>query len=108
MHGVAGLVGVTAVSGAFVAGLDAGRAYNTWPDMNGRWIPEEYKLPQMGWWQNTFENTAAVQLHHRVLATTTLVAVTAMYFRGRGLAMGGMLGPTTEWVLGATALIAWC
>lgn len=29
-------------SGCFVAGKDAGRAYNTWPDMNGEWFPSEY------------------------------------------------------------------
>ncbi len=41
-HPVAGLVGVTAVSGAFVAGLHAGLCYNTWPDMNGEFFPSEY------------------------------------------------------------------
>ena len=32
---LAALIGITAMSGCFVAGKDAGRAYNTWPDMNG-------------------------------------------------------------------------
>lgn len=32
----------TPCSGCFVAGKDAGRAYNTWPDMNGEWFPSEY------------------------------------------------------------------
>lgn len=42
-------------SGCFVAGKDAGRAYNTWPDMNGEWFPSEYfseRLPgeeHQGW-----------------------------------------------------------
>jgi heme A synthase len=48
---LAALVGVTAMSGCFVAGKDAGRAYNTWPDMNGEWFPSEYfseRLPG-GW-----------------------------------------------------------
>jgi Cytochrome oxidase assembly protein len=49
--------------GAFVAGLDAGHAYNTFPLMGGRVVPEEYAaLPG---WRNAFENTAAVQFHHR-------------------------------------------
>lgn len=57
------LVGVTAVSGAFVAGMDAGHAYNTWPQMNGQWFPDEYfALPGF---RNFFENTAAVQFNHR-------------------------------------------
>jgi heme A synthase len=50
---LAALVGVTAMSGCFVAGKDAGRAYNTWPDMNGVWFPSEYfseRLPGgCGW-----------------------------------------------------------
>jgi cytochrome c oxidase assembly protein subunit 15 len=39
---VAALVAVTAGSGAFVAGMDAGHAYNTFPTMNGEWLPSEY------------------------------------------------------------------
>lgn len=39
---VGGLIAVTAASGAFVAGLDAGHAYNTFPLMGGRVVPEEY------------------------------------------------------------------
>jgi len=25
-----------------VAGIEAGRVYNTWPDMNGMFIPSDY------------------------------------------------------------------
>lgn len=77
---VAVLIGVTAVSGAFVAGLDAGHAYNTFPTMNGEWIPEEYW--SVSGWRNAFESTAAVQLHHRVLALSTLAAVATLWRRG--------------------------
>lgn len=81
------LVGVTAVSGAFVAGMDAGRAYNTFPLMNGQLIPDEYwGMPGI---QNFFENTAAVQLHHRALAITTLTAVGAVWALGRRLSLPG-------------------
>lgn len=34
-HGVAGLVFITALSGAFVAGMDAGLVYNEFPLMGG-------------------------------------------------------------------------
>lgn len=78
-HGLAGLIGVTAVSGAFVAGLDAGHAYNTFPLMGGRLIPEEYWDPELPPWRNCFENTAAVQFHHRVLALTTAGGVAAAW-----------------------------
>ena len=51
------------LAGAFVAGNDAGHAYNSFPKMNGQWLPDEYfELPG---WRNAFESTAAVQLHHR-------------------------------------------
>jgi cytochrome c oxidase assembly protein subunit 15 len=74
------LLGTTAISGAFVAGIDAGHAYNTFPDMNGQWIPEEYF--DMTGWRNIFENTAAVQLHHRLLALTTLCTSLALWRYG--------------------------
>jgi heme a synthase len=74
---VTAVIALTASSGAFVAGLDAGRAYNTFPTMNGDWIPEEYwEVPG---WRNAFESTAAVQLHHRALALTTLSSVLALW-----------------------------
>lgn len=77
-HPLAGVIAVTALSGAFVAGLDAGRAFNTFPKMNGEWIPEEY--PGLS---GAFSDTAAAQLHHRVLAATTFVATFAAWAAGR-------------------------
>ncbi|UPR02799.1 heme A synthase [Chloropicon primus] len=91
------LVSLTAVSGAFVAGLDAGHAYNTFPLMGdpGRVFPTDYWGHEGGDWgdwagldpadrvsrilANTFENTCAVQFHHRVLAVTTLLASTSLF-----------------------------
>jgi cytochrome c oxidase assembly protein subunit 15 len=77
------LVSLTVISGAFVAGLDAGRYYNTFPLMGGSLIPADYQsgLP---WWQNPFENIAAVQFHHRVLAILTVLAVLAFWLVNRG------------------------
>jgi cytochrome c oxidase assembly protein subunit 15 len=59
-----GLILIQIVLGAFVAGLDAGRIYNTWPGMNGDVIPEGY-LAGLPFFQAIFESHAAVQLHHR-------------------------------------------
>ena len=39
---LAGVIAVTALSGAYVAGMDAGRAYNTYPLMDGQLVPAEY------------------------------------------------------------------
>lgn len=79
MSGVsAGLVALTVLSGAYVAGNDAGRAYNTFPTMDGEWIPSEI-LDMQPLWRNFFENTATVQFDHRVLAMTTLSSIAALY-----------------------------
>jgi cytochrome c oxidase assembly protein subunit 15 len=71
-------VGYTALSGAFVAGNDAGRAYNTFPKMGDDWIPSEI-LEMTPIWKNFFENTATVQFDHRVLAITTLTSILSTY-----------------------------
>ena len=75
---LAGLIAVTALSGAYVAGLDAGRAYNTFPLMDGKIVPELYwaQFEEKGW-RNFFENTAAVQFDHRLLALATLASTSA-------------------------------
>ncbi len=50
--------------GGLVAGLDAGLAYNTWPLMDGAWIPGDL-LAAEPWWRNFFENAKTVQFVHR-------------------------------------------
>ncbi|MGN7613629.1 COX15/CtaA family protein [Magnetococcales bacterium HHB-1] len=74
---ICSLIGITVLSGGFVAGLKAGWAYNTFPLMGGRIIPEGY-LEYDPWYINFFENIAAVQWNHRFLAisTFTLVIIT--------------------------------
>ncbi len=65
------LVFVVILTGGFVAGLDAGLVYNTFPLMGGSVVPPTYgDLSPM--WRNWFENPAAVQFHHRTLALLTL------------------------------------
>ena len=84
---VTALTGLTVLSGAFVAGIDAGNAYNTFPKMapDGRWIPWEDLVDEklQPTYRNLFENTATVQLQHRVLGVTT--AATAATLAGIGL-----------------------
>ena len=99
VHPLAGLIGVTAISGAYVAGMDAGRAYNTFPLMGGQWIPAEYldQWESKGW-RNFFENTAAVQFDHRILALSTLASVSAVWLGHRNSAA---LHPRTRMLLHA-------
>ncbi|MEM7617687.1 MAG: COX15/CtaA family protein [Pseudomonadota bacterium] len=55
------------ISGAFVAGLDAGLVYNSFPLMGDGIIPAEinYMSP---WYVNIFDNPVTVQFLHRVMA----------------------------------------
>jgi heme a synthase len=55
--------------GALVAGLRAGRIYNTWPDIDGAFIPSAARLFfEAPWWRNLFDNTLTVQFEHRMVA----------------------------------------
>jgi cytochrome c oxidase assembly protein subunit 15 len=55
--------------GALVAGLRAGRVYNTWPDIDGALIPSAARLFfEDPWWRNLFDNTLTVQFEHRMVA----------------------------------------
>jgi len=55
------------VTGGFVAGIRAGLAYNTFPLMNGHWIPPELFMFEP-WHENFFSNMATVQFDHRLIA----------------------------------------
>lgn len=76
------IVFLTALSGAFVAGLDAGLVYNSFPKMGDRWIPDDIAAltPK---WRNIFENASAVQFNHRVLGTTTLIGILGIWLMAR-------------------------
>ena len=80
---VIALVSLTVMSGALVAGIDAGLSYNTFPLMGGQWVPDEIFLldPPIA---NFFENVATVQFDHRVLGILTLAAVILLWLTSRG------------------------
>ena len=75
------MVFLTAVSGAFVAGLDAGLVYNEFPTMGGRLVPPTAELmdPRYakkrdgsdGWWRNILENPVTAQFDHRLFVRST-------------------------------------
>ena len=79
------LTGCTILSGAFVAGNDAGNAYNEYPLMNGQLIPwdDMVNIDLSPRWRNMFETTATVQWNHRMLGTSTALA--AVSVAGYGL-----------------------
>ncbi|MDM8335188.1 COX15/CtaA family protein [Wolbachia pipientis] len=66
------LVVIQMIFGAFVAGLNAGLIYNTFPLMDGHIVLEDLFFLRPTW-LNLFENRVTVQFIHRVLALLILV-----------------------------------
>ncbi|XP_041767364.1 cytochrome c oxidase assembly protein COX15 homolog [Anopheles merus] len=81
-HATKAAVFLTALSGAFVAGLDAGLIYNSFPKMADRWIPSDI-LALSPALRNFTENPTTVQFDHRVLGTATLTLITGMFLLSR-------------------------
>ena len=85
-HSLMTLVFATALAGAFVAGLDAGLVYNSFPKMADQWIPEDlFNIEPK--WKNFFENPTMVQFQHRILGTSTLAAICLFALSTRGVAL---------------------
>ncbi len=85
VRGAVAMVAVTMVWGAFTAGLRAGMIYNdTFPLMGAHLWPGE-TFHDAPWWINFFENHAAVQFTHRVLAVLTFFKL--LMVAGRGLSL---------------------
>jgi cytochrome c oxidase assembly protein subunit 15 len=101
MHAAHLLIALTVLAGALVAGLRAGLVHNTFPLMGGALVPPDYWRPGLGW-LNLFENRSAVQLHHRLLATATLLVVAYLCWRLRTAAPGARRAGL--WLLGAVLL----
>ena len=78
--GLTVLIFIMALSGGFVAGIRAGFAYNTFPLMNGAFVPAEILMLEP-WWQNFFWNMATVQFDHRALAWLIAFVVPWMCWR---------------------------
>lgn len=66
------LVFVTILSGGFMAGSHAGQSFNTYPLMNGKIIPDDIYLEDLGF-LNIFENTVTINFNHRWIATITFI-----------------------------------
>ena len=93
--------------GALVAGLRAGKIYNTWPDIDGALIPSAARLFfEAPWWRNLFDNTLTVQFEHRMTAYALFVlavlhAFDAIRSRAGSAAVSGAL-----WLAAAITLQA--
>src|SRR5580692_3547863 len=93
--------------GALVAGLRAGKIYNTWPDIDGGFIPSAARLFfDTPWWRNLFDNTLTVQFEHRMVAyglfvLVVLHALDAVHSRAGTAAIRGSM-----WLVAAVTLQA--
>jgi cytochrome c oxidase assembly protein subunit 15 len=101
VKGLFALVFFTAMSGGFVAGLDAGFAYNTFPLMDGSLLPSGL-YNYTPWFLAPFEDIMTVQFDHRILAVTTFVLVMVFWFKSRGR----HLHPRTRTAINALAAMA--
>jgi cytochrome c oxidase assembly protein subunit 15 len=88
------------VWGAFTAGLDAGRIYNTWPLMNGEFMPANV-IAHGSLWKDLSDHRDGVQFVHRNLAWLVAAAVVglAVHYR-RERAMVGLW----QWLVGVVLL----
>ena len=95
------LVELQIVAGAFVAGLDAGMGYNTWPLMDGALVPSGLDAIQPAW-KNLFENALTVQFNHRMIAyAVAAFAAVLLWRQSRRGGFGGVHG----WVPRIAALV---
>ncbi len=70
--------------GALVAGIDAGRGFPTWPDMNGQFFPAEaFYVPGRPVWAAFFENPGLVQFIHRMAGYLLFAFGLVVWLRGR-------------------------
>jgi cytochrome c oxidase assembly protein subunit 15 len=109
----AALTFITVISGAFVAGLDAGLVYNEWPLMGGNIVPSDIfglsdLKPKDGdqpipIWKNFLENPTTVQFDHRMLAYTTLATVTSLWVASRRVP----LPPAARRTVNLLAAVGW-
>ena len=85
------VIGVTILSGGFVAGLKAGKIYNTFPLMGEDWLPPGIMAIEPAW-KNLFDNPITAQFDHRVLAITTLALVIVYWLRAPKASMPARAG----------------
>ncbi len=72
------LVFITIISGGFMAGSHAGQSFNTYPLMNGKIIPDDIYLEDLGF-LNIFENTVTINFNHRWIATITFIYTFSLF-----------------------------
>uniref|UniRef100_UPI00358E68C5 heme A synthase COX15 isoform X2 n=1 Tax=Myxine glutinosa TaxID=7769 RepID=UPI00358E68C5 len=100
--GTTALVFLTALSGALVAGLDAGLVYNSFPLMGEGLMPSDIAAlsPPL---RNLIDNPSTTQFQHRLLGVTTVGVTSALFLWSRRLP----LPPRPRAAITCLALMAW-
>ncbi len=89
-------------AGALVAGMKAGLAYNTWPLMDGRFVPSGVLIMRPAW-INAFENSATVQFDHRMIAYVLAIAIVWHALRVMRSADDERMRQSAGWLVAALA-----
>ena len=100
--GFAALVYSQVLLGGFVAGLDAGMIYNTWPLMGNSLVPGDLVVDGT-WWHNLFENHAMVQFNHRLGAYGLTVAAMLLWLGVHRAQVGESARRAANWMLAGLA-----
>jgi cytochrome c oxidase assembly protein subunit 15 len=96
---VTALIFLMILSGGFVAGNKAGFAFNTFPWMNGRFVPEGVSAMQP-LWSNLFENIATVQFNHRLLAYLLCLVIPVFWWHAMRVALPARTRRAVHFLLG--------
>ena len=100
---ITALIAYMVATGGFVAGIRAGLAYNTFPLMNGHWVPPELFMLEP-WHLNFFNNMATVQFDHRLGAWLLAFLVPWLWMSARRHALSPRANFAINLLLGLLAL----
>lgn len=92
------LIAFMMATGGFVAGTRAGHAYNTFPLMAGKFIPDGlYSLQPF--WHNWFENITTIQFNHRMIAYIIIIFASFVIFKLRHHTTSTKIHTITLWLM---------
>lgn len=83
---LAGLIFLMVLSGGLVAGIHAGKAYNSFPLMDGFLIPPALFVLEP-WYRNFFDNITTVQFDHRMIAWLLIFTIPLFWFKAKQLSL---------------------
>ena len=91
------------LSGGFVAGLQAGLIYNTFPLMGNSFIPPNL-FALTPFWTNFFDNMTTVQFDHRIIAYILAIMIPIFWFKLRRRDVSNRTKTLSNLLLGLLAL----